>query len=63
VIPGPVTARDHQLARLRTLVGPARHIIRVPWGWDCYTPGREDDMYAPTLDELEARLAEPPEAD
>ena len=54
MIPGPVTAQDLQLAALRELY-PKRRILRVPW--DSYTPGREDDIYALTLDELADLLA------
>ena len=55
----PPDAHERQLTRLREQVHP-RHIMAVPWGWDCYTPHLEDDIYAPTLDELEARLGEKP---
>ena len=55
----PPDAHERQLTRLREQVAP-RRIMAVPWGWDCYTPHLEDDIYAPTLDELEARLGEKP---
>ena len=59
MIPGPFTAQDKLLLQLRQQY-PDRRILRVPWGWNSYTPGREDDVYAPTLYELAERLAEPP---
>ena len=62
MIPGPFTAQDKLLVSLREQY-PGRRIQRAPWGWNSYTPGREDDVSAPTLYELAERLAEPPEAD
>lgn len=50
-------AADRKLAQMREQVAP-RRIVRTPWGWDCYTPGREDDIQAPDLDQLAARLAQ-----
>ena len=58
-IPAVGDGEAAQLARLRRQVEP-RRIMRVPWGWDCYTDGQDDDVYAPTLAELEERLAELP---
>ena len=50
-------AQDRQRERILAQY-PDRRLMRVPWGWNSYTPKLEDDIYAPTLDELEARLAE-----
>ena len=55
--PGRLQAQDRQRERILAM-WPERRLMRVPWGWNSYTPGFEDDIYAPTLDELEARLAE-----
>ena len=54
----PPDAHERRLEQLRERVAP-RRIFRAPWGWDCYTPGREDSVQAPTLDELERKLADP----
>ena len=59
MIPGPVTPADRLLEQLR-LRYPDRRFMKVPWGWNSYTPGSEDDVYAPTLAELAERLAGPP---
>lgn len=49
---------EQRLEALRKLVAP-RRLIRTPWGWECYTPGRHDAVQAPTLDELEEKLKLP----
>jgi hypothetical protein len=54
VIPGPV---NPQLERLRNTSG--YRINRAPWGWTAYKPGREGDIQAKTLDELEAIIMPP----
>lgn len=60
--PVPPDAYAQRLAALRERIKP-RRLFRSPWGWEVYTPGREDTVEAADLDELERKLTEPPAGD
>lgn len=57
MIPVPPTPQDRLLEHLREHSG--YRILRAPWGWQAYKPGREGDVQAPTLEELAEKIMPP----
>lgn len=49
---------ERRLEAIRKLAAP-RRVQKAPWGWEVYTPGREDVLRAADLDELEEKLKPP----
>jgi hypothetical protein len=57
MIPGPRSRRSDLLEYLRENSG--YRIYRTGWSWAAYKPGHPEEIQAPTLEELEAKIMPP----